>query len=573
MKDKERLFYYLKKEKKYLIYIFIFSLIFVIAQLAEPFLLGRAIDTSFNDDKPLFFTYIFIALALIILGTIAGYLFEYLVGLLSQNMIRNMRKDIYNKLNRISLNDFDRRSGGDLLLLEIKDIENIFTALYSVFKSLIQGIFTIIITILMMVLVNWILAIGVILLSPLSVLMSSFIARFTHKHFKKQASIQSDINSYSLETINNIDTIQSLNYEQEAIKEFKNKNDKLLKEGKVALFSSSWVNPSTRLVNNTIYVLIGIGGIIMLSYDTSLAIIYAVMSIGRLSSFLSYTNQYSKPFNEVSGVISEFENGKYSFKRINEFLSYEDDIDLGKDEINNIDNIKFDHLYFSYNKNKKLIEDFSFEIKRNEKIAIVGPTGAGKTTIINLLMRFYDMDKGDILINDKSIKNYSKKSLRNKIGMVLQDTWIFSGTIYDNIKYNSSSSKEEIIEASKKSHADNFISLLPHLYDTYITSKDLSEGQKQMIAISRIMLKDSDLIILDEATSSIDTRNEKLINDAFDKMMENKTSIIIAHRLSTITSADKIIVMNKGKIEEIGNHNELMKKKGLYYSLYSTQFK
>jgi ATP-binding cassette subfamily B protein len=303
--------------------------------------------------------------------------------------------------------------------------------------------------------------------------------------------------------------------------------------------------------------------------------VFAVMSIGRLSSFLSYTNQYSKPFNEISNVVSEFENAKASLRRINSFLNIDDDVNEGEDSIDSIDSIEFKDMSFSYEPSRKLIENFNLEIKKGQKVAIVGPTGAGKTTLINLLMRFYNPNSGLISINNKSYLDIKKESLRSHVGMVLQDTWIFSGTILDNIRYyKKTATEEEVKEAARKAHADIFINTLPNGYLTRVSNKHgLSEGQRQMIAIARIMLLNPELVILDEATSNIDTRSEKLITDAFDYMMKDKTSIVIAHRLSTIEKADIIIVMKDGAIVETGNHQELMKKQGFYYSLYSSQYK
>ena len=493
----------------------------------------------------------------------------------SQKAIKNARDDIYQKINNISIKDFDNKYRGDLLLLEIRDMENFAAGLFAVFKTLIQGIFTVVITIIMMIMVNWILALGVIILSPLSMLMARFVSKFSSKHFKKQSELQARISSISLETLNNIDIVQSLNYEDKALEKFNNENEALKKEGTVASFSASWVNPSTRLVNNVIYVLIGIAGIIMLAYNTDLAALFAVMSIGRLSSFLSYTNQYTKPFNEISGVANEYESAKASFRRINDFLNLNNDLDEGIDEINDIEFISFKDMSFSYDPNKKLIENFSLDIKKGQKVAIVGPTGAGKTTLINLLMRFYDPLSGDIYINDKPYQKYEKASLRSNIGMVLQDTWIYSCTILDNIRYlKKDASEEEVIEAAKKAHVDIFIETLPDKYQTIVSNKSgLSEGQRQMIAIARVMLLNPNLVILDEATSNIDTRSEKLITDAFDQMMKEKTSIVIAHRLSTIEKADVIIVMKDGAVVETGDHSSLMKKQGFYYSLYASQYK
>ena len=575
MTVKKRLFSYLKPLRASLIVAVIFALLFVIAQISQPFLLGKALDASKDNNSELFNIYIFIALGLAVLGVISAYTFEVIVMNNAQRAIKKARDDIYQKINSIALKDFDNKYRGDLLLLEIRDMENFSAGLFAVFKTLIQGIFTVIITIIMMIMVNWILAVGVILLSPLSMLMARFVSKFSSKHYRKQNELQAHISSISLETLNNIDIVQSLNNEEEALKTFNKENDILQKEGVVASFSASWVNPSTRLVNNTIYVIIGIIGIIMLSYEPELMPLFAVMSIGRLSSFLSYTNQYTKPFNEISNVTNEYEAAKASFRRINDFLNIDDDINEGVDTINDINTITFKDMSFSYDINKKLIEKFSLNIKKGQKVAIVGPTGAGKTTLINLLMRFYDPLSGEILINDKSYLKINKTSLRGNIGMVLQDTWIYTGSILDNIRYlKQDASIEEVKEAAKKAHADIFIETLPNKYETLVSNKSgLSEGQRQMIAIARVMLLNPNMVILDEATSNIDTRSEKLITDAFDYMMKDKTSIVIAHRLSTIEKADIIIVMKDGAIIETGNHQELMHKQGFYYSLYSSQYK
>jgi len=575
MNTKERLLHYLKPLKRELLFALVLALLFVVSNLAQPFLLGRALDASSSNNLSEFYIYLIVSFVLALLGTFFNYIFEVIVSNASQKAIKNLRDDIYNHINSISIKDFDAKKRGDIVQLEIRDMENFAGGVYAVFKTLMQGIFTIIITIIMMCLVNWILALGVILLSPLSVIMSYIISHFSGKYFKKQSSLQADVSSISLETLNNIDIIQSLNHEDKSLEEFKKKNEVLRREGRVAQFSASWVNPSTRLVNNTIYVLIGTIGIIMLFYDEKLALVYAVMSLGRLSSFLSYTTQYSKPFNEISGVASEYESAKASFNRVNNFLNLENDIDEGNKEISGIDNIEFKDVNFSYDTNKKLIEHLNLKINKGDKVAIVGPTGAGKTTLINLIMRFYDPQSGEVLVNNIPYKDVKKHSLRNHIGMVLQDTWIFKGTILDNIRYlKPEASKEEVIEASKKAHADLFINAMPNGYETVINAKEgLSEGEKQMIAIARVMLLNPEVVILDEATSNIDTRSEKLIGEAFDLVLKNKTSIVIAHRLSTIINADTIIVMKDGSIIETGNHQKLMEKEGFYYSLYSSQYK
>ena len=575
MSSKERLFSYLKPMRKSLVVAVIFAMLFVVSQIAQPFLLGKALDASKDNDHQLFMIYVFVALALVIIGMVFAYFFEVLVMNVSQKAIKSARDEVYQKINAISLKDFDQKRHGDIVQLEIRDMENFAAGLFAIFKTLLQGIFTIIITIIMMVMVNWILALGVIILTPLSVIMARIVSRFSYKHYKKQSQLQASLSASSLETLNNIDIVQSLNYEEEAIKNFDEINGKLQKEGRIAQFSASWVNPSTRLVNNIIYVIIGVVGVIMLGYYNELLAIFAVMSIGRLSSFLSYTNQYSKPFNEVSSVVAEYENAKASLRRINDFLNIADDIDEGASTIDSVETIEFKDMSFSYDTERKLIEHFNLLIKKGQKVAIVGPTGAGKTTLINLLMRFYDPNSGDIAINGQSSLAIKKASLRNNVGMVLQDTWIFSGTILDNVRYyKKTASEEEVKEAARKAHADLFIDTLPKGYLSKVSNRSgLSEGQRQMIAIARIMLLNPELVILDEATSNIDTRSEKLITDAFDQMMKEKTSIVIAHRLSTIEKADIIIVMNDGAIVETGNHAQLMKKQGFYYSLYSSQYK
>ena len=579
MQVKERLFKYLKPMRKSLVIAIIFSLLFVVSQIAQPFLLGRALDASKEPNTEAFNIYVIIALILAVLGTVFAYLFEVIIMNVSQKAIKKARDDVYEKINAISLKDFDKKAHGDLVQLEIRDMEYFSAGLFAVFKTLIQGIFTIIITIIMMIMVNWILALGVIILSPLSMIMAKIVAGFSHKHYKKQSELQAHVSAISLETLNNIDIVQSLNFERASNITFNQENEQLRKEGRVAQFSASWVNPSTRLVNNIIYVLIGIAGIIMVmssaEADSALITLFAVMSIGRLSSFLSYTNQYSKPFNEVSNVAAEYENAKASLRRINDFLNLENDVNEGKETIGSINSIEFKDMSFTYVEGQKLIENFNLKIKKGQKVAIVGPTGAGKTTLINLLMRFYDPVSGDIFVNDQSYLGIQKQSLRQNVGMVLQDTWIFTGTIMDNIRYfRRDASEEEVKEAAHKAHADVFINTLPDGYLTQVSNRSgLSEGQRQMIAIARVMLLNPNLVILDEATSNIDTRSEKLITDAFDQMMKEKTSIVIAHRLSTIEKADIIIVMKDGVIVETGNHHELMNKKGFYYSLYSSQYK
>ena len=575
MDYKKRFFSYLKPQKKLIFIIAFFVLVFLSAQLSQPYLVGKALNFALANEKTSFYVVIIVCFVLSLIGAVSDFVFEYSVGKMTQKVIYEMRQDVYKKFNSVSVETIFKEKHGDLVQLEIGDVENVANGLFSVFKSLIEGVLSIVITIVMMFVVNWILALGVILLSPLSVLMSRFVAKFSHKYFKKQAKLQSDLNSISLEAIDNIDCLQSLNYQNRSLESFKNQDEELRKQGKIAQFSASWTNPTTRLVNNTIYAIIGIAGIIMISFESALSPLHAVMNIGSLSSFLSYTNQYTKPFNEISGVLSEYESAVFSFKRIDAFLNHLDDVDEGSDDVSNIETIDFDHMWFSYEPSQKLIEDFTETVHKGEKVAIVGPTGAGKSTLINVLMRFYDPTDGAILYNGKSGTSIKKSALRKNFGMVLQETWIFTGTIMDNVRYaKPSATDEEVIEACKRAHADTFINTLPDGYNTKVTAKQgLSEGERQMLTIARVMLLEPDIVILDEATSNVDTRTEKLITDAFDKLLEGKTSVVIAHRLSTIRNSDLILVLKDGHIIEQGNHNALMEKQGFYYSMYASQFK
>ena len=579
MDIKKRFLKYIKNEKLLIALIFVFVFFYVLANLSTPFLVGKALDEALAMNANNFIFIIVLISIICFAGVLAGYLFEYFVAKLVQNIIKQLRDEVYFKITNVSLNEIYVRKKGDIVQYVIGDIENVSNGLFSIFKSLIEGILSITMTIVMMFIVNYLLAILVIVLTPISVFVSRFIAKFSHDHFKKQTMLQADLSAISFENISNIDLVQSYDIVDEANKKFDEQNKILKNHSRIALFSASWVNPSTRLVNNIIYGLIGVFGIILivLTPDSTSFVnnIHASLSIGGLASFLSYANQYGKPFNEVSSVMAEFETALSSFKRINEFLIIDNEENKGNLSLTKIDNISFKNVKFSYDKNKELIKNFSLDIKKGDKIAIVGPTGAGKTTIINILLHFYDINSGDITFDDVSINNIEKNSLRNNFAMVLQETWIFSGTIKENIAYvKDDASEAEIIRASRLAHADTFIDRLPKGYDTFVSSKDgLSEGEKQMIAIARLFLLNPDVVILDEATSSIDTRSEKLIGDAFDNIMENNTSIVIAHRLSTIQKSDIILVLKDGDVIEQGNHTYLMNKKGFYYSMYSSQFK
>ena len=572
MKKNNRFFQYLKPQKVQITVTLLFCFLYVVSHLIQPILIGKALDNALVSDFTAFLIILIACFSLSLLGAISDFFFEYKVGQITQKTIRDIRKDIYHKINTVSVETLFKESDGNLVQLEIGDVENVANGMFSVLKSFVEGILSILVTILMMFLVNWILAFGVLLLSPLSLFVSRFVAKFNHKYFKRQAQIQSELNRISLEAINNIDLLQTLDNQENSINQFENQGKVLRKEGKIAQFSASWTNPTTRLVNNTIYAVIGVVGIVMISFTPTYPIL--MMSVGSLSSFLTYTAQFSKPFNEISSVMSEFETALFSFQRIDAFLAKDDDIDEGKEDIQDISEITFEHMSFSYEKDKQLIIDFNETVKRGEKVAIVGPTGAGKSTLINVLMRFYDPIEGYIRFNGVDGVSIAKKNLRKNFGMVLQETWIFSGTIMENVRYaKADASDEEVIDACKRAHADTFIQTLPDGYQTKVTAKaGLSEGERQMITIARVMLLEPDIVILDEATSNVDTRTEKLITDAFDQLLQGKTSIVIAHRLSTIKNADLILVLKDGHIIEQGNHTSLLAKRGFYYSMYSSQF-
>ncbi|MFA6830130.1 MAG: ABC transporter ATP-binding protein [Bacilli bacterium] len=584
MDTRKKFLSYLLPQKKMIITISISVFLFLISQLSIPMIVGKCVD-SFGSIDPLtnifvydidakaITIYLILTAVLALLGSFADFIFEYSVNIMSQKIVKGIRDDIFRKFNSVSVETIYQQSTGNLVQLEIGDVENVANGIFSVFKQLIQGVISIIITIVLMFVTNWILALGVILLSPLSIMMSRFVAKFSHKYFKEQSKLMSSLTSLSLETINNTELVQSFNYEDDSIAEFEKRDEALRKEGKIAQFSASWTNPTTRLVNNTIYAIIGISGIVMIGYSAAYPIL--AMTVGKLSSFLAYTNQYTKPFNEISSVISEYETASFSFKRIAAFLDSPDDADEGTISLSEpVNEIVFKDMDFQYDPKQPLIQKLNLTIKKGEKVAIVGPTGAGKSTIINVLMRFYDPTGGQILYNGVDGLNLKKSDIRKSFGMVLQDTWIFSGTIMENVRYaKTSATDEEVKQACRKAHAETFINSLPDGYETLISAKGgLSDGERQMLTIARVMLLDPHIVILDEATSNVDTRSEKLITDAFDKVLQGRTSIVIAHRLSTIRQADTILVLKDGNIIEKGSHDYLMGQKGFYYSLYSSQF-
>ena len=564
---------YLLKNIGYIILTFIVGTLNVGLTLYIPILTGKAIDFIIGTNNVLFdniYPYLIYIAICGVMAAIFYYMYDFLASLVCQNVIKGLRNDVFRRLEKAPIEFIDSHPHGDLVSRCISDIEQISDGLLEGFKQLYRGVITIVFTLAFMISIHYILALVVVFITPLSLFVASFITKKTHQYFTKQSRIKGEIGAYVLEMLDNQKVIKALTYEEDSIKKFESINNELYKVGVNAQFISSTTNPSTRFVNGLVYAAVGIIGSILIINPISLP-----LTIGYLSSFLSYANQYTKPFNEISGVVSEFQNALSCLERVNEVLSIEPEIDQGNKNLDNsINNINISNVYFSYDKSKDLIKNFNLTVHKGQKIAIVGPTGCGKTTLINLLLRFYDVDSGKISFDNEDIYKYSKSSLRKKYGMVLQDTWIFKGSVYDNVAYsNPNATSEEIEQACRIVHAHSFIKRLPNGYQTIISENSgLSHGEKQLITIARVMLSLPEIVILDEATSSIDTRTEMKIAEAFNKIMEGRTSFVIAHRLSTIKNADLILVMKDGAIIEIGNHLSLLEKKGFYYQLYYSQF-
>lgn len=569
----KRLLNYIKPYKFHLIIALLSAIITVCSSLLNPILIGKAVDyiicINNVDYSGILKISLFLAIS-ILFGSIFQLIMTRCTNKITYNTVKDIRVEAFNKLTTVPLKYIDSNSHGDIISRVINDIDNISNGLLQGFSQLFTGMITILGTILFMLSINVFITFVVILLTPLSLFVASFIAKHSHEMFKKQSKIQGELTGYIDEMISNQKIIKSFSYEDKAQKHFEEINSRLYTCGFKAQFYSSLTNPSTRFVNGIVYAAVGITG--------ALAALKGRLSVGQISSFLSYSNQYTKPFNEISGVFTEFQSALASASRIFELLDTEDekaDLNNSNDLISCEGNISIKDVSFSYDKHKKLIENFNLSVKPGDNIAIVGPTGCGKTTLINLLMRFYNIDSGTIKIDEVNIDNIKRKSNRKLYGMVLQDTWLYSGTVKENIAYgNKEASFDEIVDAAKSAHAHSFIERLPNGYDTIISNDggNLSQGQKQLLCIARVMLTNPPMLILDEATSSIDTRTELYIQKAFNKMMNGRTSFIVAHRLSTIREADLILVMKDGHIIEQGVHNELLNKKGFYYNLYNSQF-
>lgn len=576
LKTLKRVFSYARPYIIYFVLTIIFAALGVSLSLAVPVFIGEAVDCCIGkgnvDTEKLL--KIITALAVMV---IASTLFQWLMSLCTNKLafytVRDLRADIFNKLERVPLKYIDGHTKGELTSRVINDIEIVSDGLLQGFTQFFSGIITIIGTLVFMMTINVKIAVVVVVLTPLSFIAASKITKASHDSYMKQSKLRGDMVGLAEEMAGNQKIVKAFVYDERAEKRFEEINKAYGKIGAKATFFSSMTNPTTRFVNGLIYAAVGLlGALGVIGYSGFVG----RMTVGKLSSFLAYANQYTKPFNEISGVFAELQNAVASAQRVFDVLD-EDEIsdDSEKEVLKNCDgSLKFSDVFFSYDPKMKLIENFSLDVKSGQRIAIVGPTGCGKSTIINLLLRFYDIDSGKIEISGKNISDITRDSLRSCFGMVLQETWVFTGTVAENIAYGKpNATREEIIEAARSVYAHGFIKRLPDGYDTVISEESgLSQGQKQLICIARIMLMDPPMLILDEATSSIDLRTEQRIQKAFLRLMEGRTSFVIAHRLSTIKNSDVILVMKQGNIIEQGSHSELMQKGGFYSELYNSQF-
>ena len=551
----------------------IFAVITVALTLYFPLLTGKAVDCIISEGNVDFIKIrpIILQMAVIAaLTAVSQWAMNICNNKITYNVTRDIRDEAFKKIEILPLKYIDNHSSGDIVSRVIADVDQFADGLLMGFTQLFTGVLTILGTLFFMFSVNVTISIVVLLVTPISLFVAAFIAKRTYKMFRVQSETRGEETAYIDEMIGNQKVVQAFGREEKSLEKFDEINKRLERASLLATFFSSITNPSTRFVNSLVYTSVGIVG--------AFSVIYGRLSVGQLSAFLSYANQYTKPFNEISGVVTELQNAIACAARIFELIEEEpqvpdfpDAVVLGEAE----GNVSLENVAFSYVPDKKLIENLNLSVKSGQRIAIVGPTGCGKTTLINLLMRFYDVDSGSISVDGNDIRNITRKSLRSNYGMVLQDTWLKTGTIKENIIMGKpDATDEEIIAAAKASHADSFIRRLPDGYDTFITEDggSLSQGQKQLLCITRVMLCLPPILILDEATSSIDTRTELKIQNAFQQMMKGRTSFIIAHRLSTIQDADVILVMKDGHIIEQGNHKELLEKNGFYAKLYNSQF-
>ena len=564
---------YIRRYWGYLGASIILAAVTVALTLYLPILIGQAVDRIVGKGA-VDFAGIFVILrkmAVIIgLTAVAQWIMNACNNKITYNVIRDIRTEAFEKIEKLPLKYLDAHSYGEIVSRVIADVDQFADGLLMGFTQFFTGIVTIFGTLIFMLTISVRITVAVVVITPISLFVASFIAKKTFSMFKLQSETRGEQTAFIEEMVGNQKVVQAFSHEDEALEEFDEINERLQKYSLRAIFFSSITNPSTRFVNSLVYATVGVVG--------AFSAIAGGISVGQLSSLLSYANQYTKPFNEISGVITELQNALACAGRVIELIEEDAEVPDAEDAVDlehANGKVELSHVYFSYVPEQKLIEDFNLSVKPGQRVAIVGPTGCGKTTLINLLMRFYDVNSGTIKVSDIPLQQLTRKSLRDNYGMVLQETWLRSGSIRDNIAMGKpDATDEEIIAAAKASHAHGFIKRLPEGYDTVIAEDggNLSQGQKQLLCIARVMLCLPTMLILDEATSSIDTRTEIKIQNAFAKMMQGRTSFIVAHRLSTIREADIILVMKDGSIIEQGNHEELLEKNGFYAKLYNSQF-
>lgn len=569
---RKKLFQYIGRYRLFLLFSLLLSLASVALTLYLPVLIGNAIDCI--ADGHVEFTPMLRLLSLAAGLAALTALFTWIMNLcnnyLTYHIVQDVRTDAFLKLQKLPVSYLDSHPSGDILSRIIADADQLSDGLLMGFTQLFTGVVTILGTLMFMLRLNWRIALVVVVFTPLSLFTANFISKRTYAMFKKQSEARADQTALIDEMIGNQKLVRAFSYEPRSQKRFDDINERLAKYSLRAIFYSSITNPATRFINNLIYAGVAFSG--------AFFVLSGGLTVGGLSCFLSYANQYAKPFNEITGVITELQNAFACAARLFELIEEPSRLPDAPDAkvLEHADgNLRLEHVYFSYTPEKKLIEDFNLTVRAGQRIAIVGPTGCGKTTLINLLMRFYDVTDGQILMEGIPTTKITRRSLRKNFGMVLQDTWLSGGTVAENIKMaKSDATDEEMIAAAKSAHAHSFIKRLPQGYETVIGEDggSLSQGQKQLLCIARLMLALPPILILDEATSSIDTRTEKKVQDAFAKLMQGRTSFIVAHRLSTIQDADVILVMKDGNIIEQGNHETLLAQNGFYKKLFESQF-